>query len=303
MSIISSTIPEIPCFLQSFEIVLFPNLLTVFCIFLNLFLNVIFAFGFGFIPELGAKGLAIASLLIRYFMGIVLFIYCYKKVKIKNHNDTNYYKDLLKVGIPSSLAIMIEFVAFNSITVIMGRVSGIYAAAQNIVCTITSIAFMVPLAIGNAAGVKVGFSNGAKQFKKLKKYSYTALALSSIFMATSAIFVAIAPGFITSLFTNDMDLINVCVPIIYTLCFFQVFDGLQATFAGIFRGLKHTEVIMVGNFVAFWLIAVPLGCILALHFNLKLMGFWYALIVAAIILCIIMYSNLLFQFKKMNVRG
>lgn len=288
-------------FLQAFEIVLFPNLLTVFCIFLNVGLNIIFAFGWGPIPEMGAKGLAIASLIVRYFMGIVLFAYCFKKVNIKHHKDKEYYKDLLKVGIPSSLAIMIEFVAFNSITVIMGRVSGIYAAAQNIICTITSIAFMVPLAIGNAAGVKVGYANGAKQFTKLKKYAYTAITMSAGFMACSAIVVAIAPGVVTSLFTTDTELIEVCVPIIYTLCFFQVFDGIQASLAGIFRGLKHTEVIMAGNFIAFWLIALPLGCLLALHFNLKLLGFWYALIVSIIILCAMMLINLLHRFKEMKV--
>lgn len=288
-------------FLQSFEIVLFPNILTIFCIFLNLGLNIIFAFGFGIIPEMGAKGLAIASLLVRYFMGITLFLYCFKKIKIKYHKDKNYYKDMLKVGIPSSLAIMIEFVAFNSITVIMGRVSGIYAAAQNIICTITSIAFMVPLAIGNAAGVKVGFANGAKKFESLKQYADIALVLSAAFMAFSAVIVATAPGVVTSLFTNDKELINVCVPIIYMLCFFQVFDGLQAAFAGIFRGLKKTEIIMLGNFISFWLIALPLGCILALHFKLNLLGFWCALIVAAIILCLIMYCNLLKEYRKMDI--
>lgn len=288
-------------FLQSFEIVLFPNLLTIFCIFLNLGLNIIFAFGFGIIPEMGAKGLAIASLFVRYFMGIILFLYCFKKIKIKYHKDKNYYKDMLKVGIPSSLAIMIEFVAFNSITVIMGRVSGVYAAAQNIICTITSIAFMVPLAIGNAAGVKVGFSNGAQKFKSLKQYANIALILSASFMAFSAIIVATAPGIVTSLFTNDKELINVCVPIIYMLCFFQVFDGLQAAFAGIFRGLKRTEIIMLGNFISFWIVALPLGCVLGLYFKFNLIGFWYALIVAAIVLCSIMYYNLQKEYKKMGV--
>ena len=287
-------------FLQAFEIVIFPNLLTIFCIFLNVFLNIVFAFGYGPIPEMGVKGLAIASLLVRYFMGIVLFIYCYKKIKIKYHKEKEYYKEMLKVGLPSSLAIMIEFVAFNSITVIMGRVSGVYAAAQNIICTITSISFMVPLAIGNAAGVKVGFANGAKLYNALKKYAFTAIALSAGFMACSAVIIAIAPGVITNLFTTDLELIKVCVPIIYTLCFFQVFDGIQAALAGIFRGLKHTEVIMMGNFVAFWLIALPLGCLLALHFKLNLMGFWYALIVSIIILCIIVFTNLLQKFRKMK---
>ena len=289
-------------FLQAFEIVIFPNLLTIFCIFLNLGLNIIFAFGFGPIPEMGAKGLAIASLIIRYFMGIVLFIYCYKKIKIKYHKDKEYYKEMLRVGLPSSLAIMIEFVAFNGITVIMGRVSGLYAAAQNIICTITSIAFMVPLAIGNAAGVKVGFANGAKLYNDLKKYAYTAIVISAGFMACSAIIVAIAPGVVTSLFTTDRELIDVCVPIIYTLCFFQVFDGIQASLAGIFRGLKHTEVILFGNFISFWLIALPLGCLLALHYKLNLIGFWYALIVSIIILCIIVFTNLLQRFKRMDAK-
>ena len=288
-------------FLQAFEIVLFPNLLTIFSIFVNLGLNIILAFGYGPIPEMGAAGLALASLLTRYFMGIVLFIYCFKKVKIKHHKDKNYYLDMLKVGTPSALAIMIEFVAFNSITVIMGRVSGVYAAAQNIICTLTSVAFMVPLAIGNAAGVKVGFSNGAKDFKALKKYAYTALAMSISFMACSAIVVASAPDVITSWFTTDPVLIEVCIPIIYTLCFFQVFDGIQATLAGIFRGLKHTEVIMIGNFISFWLIAIPLGCFLSLHCKLNLIGFWYALIVSTIVLCTIVFMNLLKRFKEMEV--
>lgn len=287
--------------LQAFEIVVFPNILTIISIFVNLILNIIFVFGFGPIPEMGAIGLAIASLLTRYFMGIILFIYCYKKINIKYHKDKNYYLEMLKVGLPSSFAILIEFVAFNSIVVIMGKVSGIYAAAQNIVCTITSIAFMVPLAIGNAAGVKVGFSNGAKDYLNLKKYANTALIISATFMACSAIIVAIAPGIITRLFTADLELINVCVPIIYILCFFQVFDGIQATLAGIFRGLKHTEVVMIANFVAFWLIAIPLGTILAFKFKFNLIGYWYALIAAAIVLCTIMYSNLRKRFKEMGV--
>lgn len=288
-------------FLQAFEIVVFPNLLTIFSVFINVILNIIFVFGWWFIPEMGAKGLAIASLLVRYFMGIVLFFYCFKKIKIQYHKDHKYYLDMLKVGLPSSLAIMIEFVAFNSITVIMGRVSGVYAAAQNIICTLTSVAFMVPLAIGNAAGVKVGFANGAKDYFSLKKYALTAISMSSVFMLCSSICIAIAPGVLISLFTTDLELIKISVPIVYTLCFFQIFDGMQASLAGIFRGLKHTEVVMGANFVAFWLIAIPLGCFLALHYKLNLIGFWYALIVSTVVLCTIMIINLWNRFKEMGV--
>lgn len=48
-------------FLQAFEIVVFPNILTIICVFVNVILNIIFVFGWWIIPEMGAVGLAIAS--------------------------------------------------------------------------------------------------------------------------------------------------------------------------------------------------------------------------------------------------
>lgn len=287
-------------YLQAFEIVVFPNVLTVICIFVNLILNIIFAFGFGPIPEMGVKGLAIASLLTRYLMGLVLFWYCYKKTKIQHHKDKNYYKDLLKVGLPTSLAVVIEFVGFNAITIILGRISGIYAAAQNIVCTLSSISFMIPFAISNATAVKVGFANGAKYYKSLRRYAYTGIGLSVAFMTCSAIFVSTFPKFLVSLFTKDRELINVCLPIVLMLCFFQVFDGLQVALAGVFKGIKQTAVVMISNFVGYWLVSIPLGCFLAFRYNLNLLGFWYGLISASVVLCSIMFITMLIKFRKMK---
>lgn len=288
-------------YLQAFEIVVFPNLVTIFCVFLNLALNILFVFGCGIIPEMGAIGLAISSLLVRYFMGIVLLIYCLKKIKVSYFTDFRYFKDLLKVGLPSSLAIMIEFAAFNIIAVIMGRVAGIYAAAHNLICTITNVSFMIPLAISNATSVKVGFSNGAKDYASLKNYAYTCILMSIGIMLISVLIIGSCPKFLVGLFTKDMELIKICVPIIYLLCLFQIFDGIQVSLAGIFKGLKNTKIVMFSNFVSYWFIAFPLGYTLAFKYNLNLIGFWLGLFISAIIICSIMYLNMLKHFKKMNL--
>lgn len=286
-------------FLQAFEIVVFPNILTVFCIFVNLILNIIFVFGFGPIPSMGVIGLAVASLITRYFMGGVLIWYCYKKVNIKYHKEKAFYKDLVKIGAPSSLAIMIEFIGFNAITVILGRISGIYAAAQNIVCTLTSVSFMVPLAISNATAVKVGFANGAKYYKSMKKYAFTGIWICVAFMACSALCVGLFPEFLIKLFTSDKELIEVCIPIVYVLCFFQLFDGLQVALAGVFKGIKQTSVVMIANFIAYWLVSIPLGCYLGLKLKMNLIGFWYSLGVSAVILCTIMFTTMMRKFKSL----
>ena len=287
-------------FLQAFEIVLFPNLVTVFSVFLNIALNVILVFGLGPIPSLGVLGLAVASFIVRYFMGFALLIYCFSVMNFNDYKDFDYYKSLIKIGIPISCAIMVEFIAFNSIAIIMGRVSGVYAAAQNLVCTLTTVSFMVPLAISNAIAVKVGFANGAGNIKDLKRYSFVGVVMSVGFMLCSAFIFATFPQFFVKLFTQDNNLIKISIPVLYILSVFQVFDGLQVALSGIFKGMKRTGVVLISNFVAYWLISLPLGYTLAFHFHLNLRGFWYGLASAAIILCAMMSVMLLKSIKKME---
>ena len=291
-------------FLQAFEIVFFPNLVTIFCVFLNVSLNVIFVFGLGPIPSLGAIGLAIASFVVRYVMGIVLLVYCFRNMQLRNYHEKGYYKALLSIGLPISLAVMIEFIAFNSIAIFMGRVSGVYAAAQNLVCSLTTVSFMIPFAISNAIAVKTGFANGAGNLVDLKKYSYVGTAMAVGFMACSAVIFSSFPQPIVSLFTKDIELVKISIPVMYVLSVFQIFDGLQIALAGICKGVKQTDIVLLANFVAYWLVSVPLGYTLAFKFGFMLSGFWVGLCSAAVILCAIMiyklkkYSDLLYKKQE-----
>ncbi len=285
-------------FLQSFEIVLFPNILTVLAVFLNIGLNIIFVFGYFGLPEMGVAGLAVASLITRYVMGFGLYFYALNKLSISMYSDRSYYKNLLIVGTPIAFAILIEFVAFNLVTIIMGRISGLYAAAQNIVTTFTTVSFMVPLAIANGLAVKVGYSNGAKDYLGVRRFAVSGIIMSEIFMICSALTIVSFPYFWIGLFTLDKELIAVTVPIVYILAVFQIFDGLQVTLAGIFKGLKDTNIVMIANFVSYWIVAIPLGSVLAFHFNMNIMGYWYAIGIAAILLCVIMLTKLVFCYNK-----
>lgn len=287
-------------FLQAFEIVVVPNLITAIAVFLNIVLCFAMVFGFGPIPSMGVVGLAVASFIIRYFMGFALLIYCFTLMNFKDHKDFDYYKSLIRIGIPISCAVMVEFIAFNSIAILMGRVDGVYAAAQNLVCTLTTISFMVPFAVSNAIAVKVGFANGAGNLKDLKRYSFVGIVICVGFMMLSALVFSSFPQFLVRLFSQDTNLIKISVPILYILSVFQVFDGLQVSLAGIFKGMKRTGIVLLSNFVAYWLISIPVGYTLAFHYHLDLKGFWIGLASAAVILCVIMTFMLLRSIKKME---
>lgn len=292
-------------FLQAYEIVLFPNVVTVLGVFVNLVLNWIFVFGYGSIPSLGIVGLGITNVLMRFLMGGVILIYClvfFKFNKATSHS-TEYYKSLLKIGLPISFAVSIEFLAFNGVAIIMGKASGLFAAAQNIISTLTNISFMIPLAISNAIAVKVGFSNGAKNFFDLKRYAIAGCGISISIMAGFGLFFGIFPKFFACLFTNDLHLINIIIPIMIIVASFQIFDGLQISLSGIFKGLKHTNIVVISNFIWYLVFSLPFGCLLAFNFGLGLKGFWISIAMASMLICLTLGTALLKIYPKIKIKN
>lgn len=213
-------------------------------------------------------------------------------MRFNNYHEKGYYHNLMKIGFPISLAVFVEFVAFNCIAILMGRVSGVYAAAQNLVCSLTTISFMVPFAISNAIAIKVGFANGAGDIEELKKYALTGTVMSVCFMICSALIFISFPQFIVGIFTVDGAIYNIVVPVMLVIGIFQVFDGLQISLSGICKGVKQTDIVLLANFVAYWCVSIPVGCLLGLVYNFKLIGFWIGLCLSAILLCSIMIYKL-----------
>lgn len=290
-------------FLQSYKIVFIPNLVVIIAIFVNLIANWILAFGVGPIPEMGAAGLALATVISRTFMGLsVLLFYFYKfKLKIVKKAYTDYYKSMIEIGLPISLAVCIEFLAFNVITVFMGRVAGIYAAAASILIAIINTTFMVPMSVSIATTIKVGYSNGAKNLTDIKRYSYISCFLSEIFMLLCGIIIALFPVQIIKLFTSDIELINIMIPIMILLAIFEITDGLQVTMCGIFKGLKDTKIVMITNFISYIIVGLPIGAYFAIIKGQNLFGFWIGLSVTSVLLCVILAFRLLKKFKKLEL--
>lgn len=287
-------------FLQSYEIVFLPNLISIIAIFVNIVLNALLVFGVWIFPELGIKGLAISSVIVRTLMGGVLLLYCLKFVKGSLGIDRAYISQLVKIGYPISIGLLLEFLGFNIITIIVGRISGVYAAAHSIVLTLASITFMIPLAISNAMAVKVGYANGAKNFTQLKRFSFAGTGIAFGFMSIAGFLFLLIPEFFIKIFTSDKELLSVCVPLLYVAALFQIFDGLQVTLGGILKGLNMTYIVSIAMFTGYWIIGIPLGSVLAFRFNLDLLGYWIGLALALFTISLVMVVILLGKFSVLK---
>lgn len=290
-------------YLQAYEIVVFPNLVNILGVFIHLFLDFVFVFGWFGLPAFGTIGLAMATILSRTIFGLIMLAYCLSFIKARKYRDLGYFANLLKIGFPIAMAILLEVAAFNLITIFVGRISGVYAAAQNILLTVTTATFMIPLAISNAIAVKVGFANGAGNFVDMRRYAFAGIGISISFMFLCALCFIFFPQVFVKIFTRDAILVKICTPALVLAGLFQIFDGLQISLGGVFKGLKKTNIIMLGDFAAYWLIGLPLGLILAFKFNMNLYGFWVGLTIAIFVLGNILLLILLRYFKSTKRAG
>ncbi len=286
-------------FLQAYEIVIFPNLLVVGAIILNVFLNIVLVFGYLGFPELGVKGLAIASLIVRTLIALALFVYCIPFLKGKTQKYKNYIKDLIKTGWPISLAMFFEFLGFNITAVLVGKFTAVYAACHNIIVTLTGTTYMIPLSISNAAAIKVGFANGEKNILNIKRYTITGYILIIGYMLTNMVLYGVFPKQLLGIFTKDPNVVSTCLPVFSVVLCFLLFDGLQCACVGALKGLKETRPIMWTMAFAYLIVSIPLGSLLAFKFGIILNGFWIGLACGIFVACLISNTILIKKIKKL----
>ena len=270
-------------FLQSYEIVNFPNSLLIFSVVLNLIFDVAFVFGFGFIPSLGSQGAAIATTLVRSLMGLTMLIYIFRFIDFKAPIDFSYMKQIVRIGTPIGLALLLEFLAFNIITILVGRESALLAAVHSILVTISSATFMFPLSIATATSVKVAYYYGAKKVDEIRNFIASSTIMSLGLMIIISLVLLLFPRQIISLFTDDVEVLRIILPIISVVAAYQIFDGLQVVMGGVLKGFKMTKFVSGAVLAGYWFVGMPVAVILVWKMGLSLQGYWIAL---AVSLCV-----------------
>ena len=159
---------------------------------------------------------------------------------------------------------------------------------------------MIPLSISNAIAVKVGFANGAKNLVDIKKYSIAGVSLSVGFMAFCGILYALFPSFFAKIFTNDTDLINIVIPIMYIVAAFQCFDGFQVSCGGILKGLKKTFMVSIANFIGYVMIGISLGSFFAFKLKMNLFGFWIGIAISSACVGIVLAIEILKSYNQLR---
>jgi MATE family multidrug resistance protein len=266
-------------YLQSKENVFIPNLFSIIAVVVNLFLNYILVFGYGSFQGLGEIGLALASVSIRIILYFCILFYAFDKTTSFSFSK-KLTLQIFKFSLPVAFMFFLEVLAFCTVTILSGTIGVVDAASNNIIMTIASLAFMIPLSISSAVAVKVGHAYGGKNFKHIKLYSLASMVVTSIFILISASSFFLFPDAIMNFMSKDSAVIAHGVNLLFIVAIFQISDGMQVVIAGILRGLKFTKVPFIMILISYWIIGIPFGYYLAFYQDQGVMGLWIGLAIS-----------------------
>ncbi len=271
---------------------------------LNILLNYLLIFGkFGF-PQLGLNGAAWATLVARIVMGVSMMLYVYYGKRFRAYRDGfsfgNYSRSLfskmLHIGLPAGTQFIFEAGAFGFSAIMMGWIGTTALAAHQIAINLATISYMTTSGIGAAATIRVGNYFGQRDIPNLKSAGYSLMALAMGIMSLWALLFIFGKTFLPSLYIDDQEVIAFTSSLMIIAAFFQLSDGLQVVCAGALRGLQDVKIPSLLIFAAYWIIALPLGYVLAFPLHLGANGIWIGLFLGLTLTA----TAMVFRFRSLT---
>jgi MATE family multidrug resistance protein len=221
-----------------------------------------------------ARALAIVILTDRQFRRFHLFGRFWRP-------DWPRFRQLFRLGGPIGLTMGFEGAVFSAAAYLMGLFGAPSVAAHQIALQVAATTFMVPLALGQAATVRVGLAYGRRDADGISRAGWTAFGLGTVFMALMALMMWSFPRDLITLFLDDTPanatVISLGVSFLLVAALFQIVDGAQVVGAGMLRGLHDARVPMIYALFGYWAIGLGVGVGLAFAMHWRGIGIWAGL--------------------------
>ncbi|NGP89014.1 MATE family efflux transporter [Fodinibius halophilus] len=274
-------------------------------VFVNVIFNYIFMYGKLGFPEMGAVGCGYASAVNGYVMCLGMLLFTVKHKPYHRFDifsslrlpEWKYLKEILQVGIPIGLSSTMEVSMFALVSLLMGSLSAVAVAGHQVAINFSAMTFMVPFGLSTAITTRVGNAIGKGDMPEARHRGYVGIGLATSFMCVTAVIMYLFPDVITSIYTQDKAVQDVAISLLYMAAIFQISDGLQVSGYGALRGLKDTTIPMIVNFIAYWMVGLPLGYYLGLIRGVGPQGLWMGLI-AGLTIAAILHNIRFYKLTK-----
>lgn len=240
--------------------------------FLGLIVNAIL--NYKFIPIIGIKGAAIATLIAR-IVSVLFLLYIILKKNIPvlgkiNKIDSNLIVKILKVTIPTFLHEMVWAIGYNLKISFFGKLLVSDYAAFQITLTISGLVYAFYIGVSSACSVIVGNELGSNNLEKAKKQAKYSLELTIIISIISFIILNLFIKYILIFMKIDKELIKPVTILIFIESIVMVIKEVNLVILiGILRAGGDILYAVVFDLLPLYIVALPSMYIGFRYFNVS----------------------------------
>ncbi|KAK0152459.1 Multidrug and toxin extrusion protein 1 [Merluccius polli] len=260
--------------------------------------------------ELGLSGSAAANSLSQIYLCAFMFIYTWrKKLHVSTWNgwsadSLQEWGSYMRLAIPSTMATCFEWWIYESGGFLAGLLGENELAAQHALMMVVLINYMILQGIQAAACVRVGNALGAGDTAGAILSSKVSLALAGGTAVVECLVLASSKSVIGRMFTSDEKVVALVSQMMTVFCVHPLFDSVVCVSGGIVLGSGRQKIAAVANLIGYYCIGLPLAVTLMFVAELRGLGFWIGLLIAACVQSIfymVVICN--FNWEKMTAEA
>ncbi|RNA17538.1 multidrug and toxin extrusion 1 [Brachionus plicatilis] len=238
----------------------------------------------------GVVGAAFSVVLANFFILVSVVIYIIY-TKMYNLTWSGWSKECLadwteylKLAIPGFAMLFFGLANFEIGVIAAGNLGREGISIMSIGIQTTYIAFMIPLGISISANIRIGQLLGENSPELAKNCCKVAYAFGGCASFLTCLVIYSSSNIIPTAFTNEKKIIDEAAVLLKFLSFAHLMDALQGVGGGVLKAMGAQMYGFMMVLVSLYCFGIPLGIMLMLRTQYKVLGYWIGYLVGATIL-------------------
>lgn len=262
-----------------------PFIVTCTGLVINIVLDPIFIFGLGFIPAMGVRGAAFATVLAQGIVAGLFVIYLCKDKLIFSHMkmlelpQMKIIKQIFSIGLPAGA----QRTIFTAISMVLARLIADFGdsaiAVQKVGIQVEAISWMTADGFSVAVNSFIAQNYGAGNIKRTIQGYKTSMIAIALWGVISTLILVLGAGPIFKIFINEPDVLQQGIDYLVILGYSQFFMCLEIVTSGAFTGFSRSLPPTIVS-VLFTAARIPLAMILS-STMLGVDGVWWSITISS----------------------
>ena len=245
----------------------------------NIPTNYLLIHGVGAWNGLGLPGAGLASLISMVVSFAVACLHWrYASSMMQTRRRISMKRSDILFQLREGVSLAIGYIANGGAYALTGLMLGWFGAsalaAHQVVNSVSSVLYMLPLGMSAAVAIRIGQAVGADEYHRLGSIATAAIGAVVIWMGLVTLGVLVGGSTIANALSDAPDVVEIATTMFVVLAGMQIVDGVQTTGFGMLRGVLDNRWSVAVTLVGFWLVALPGAYIVGFVLRLGPSGVW-----------------------------